>query len=332
MKIYLDAMGSDGGPEVEIEASKEALKEDKDLVIVLGGEEAAVSPLLRKFPSKLKDRLVVKYTATSVGHHEKPTKAIKKKDSSIHVGLELLKNNEVDAFVSAGNTGAVFADALLTVGRIKNIERPAIASIIPTKDKEVLLLDVGANVDAKPFHLVRFGWMGKIFMERVYERENPIVKLLNVGEEPEKGSKLIKLTYEEFEKERSNGLNFGGNIEGNEILSGKADVVVCDGFVGNILLKFGEGFAEMIFRLFYEVLKEDKRYKMRKWISKPVLKQLYQKLNYEEVGGAVLLGVNGTVVISHGRSSPKAIKNAIKMAVNNVSRGVCEKINSSFFG
>lgn len=249
----------------------------------------------------------------------------KKKNSSIVLAVDAVAKGSSDAVVAAGSTGAAMASSLFGLGRIRGIERPAIAATLPTRKEPVVLIDAGANSESSAEMLLQFALMGSTFVEKVYNRKNPKVGIMNIGEEEEKGNQLVKETHKLL-KENTLGLNFIGNIEGKELFQGDVDVVVCDGFVGNVALKTIEGCSMMLFKLIKEQFKSDIISMVVGLLAKPFMKRIYKKINYEEFGGALLLGVKGITVISHGRSSSYAIKNAVRVAKEAVESGVCNKI------
>jgi len=249
----------------------------------------------------------------------------KKKNSSIVLTVDAVAKGSSDAVVAAGSTGAAMAASLFGLGRIRGIERPAIAATLPTLQDPVILIDAGANSESSAEMLLQFALMGSTFVEKVYNRPTPRVGILNIGEEEEKGNQLVKEAHKLL-KENTLGINFIGNIEGKELLYGNVDVVVCDGFVGNVALKTVEGCSMMLFKLIKEQFKSDILSMMVGLLAKPFLRRIYKKINYEEFGGALLLGVKGITVISHGRSSSYAIKNAVRVAKEAVESGVCDKI------
>ena len=247
----------------------------------------------------------------------------RKKDASLTVAARLVKDKEAAGLVSAGNTGACMAAALFIIGRIKGIERPAITSLMPTVKGICLMVDVGANVDCRPSHLAQFAQMGAIYAQRVLGRPNPRVGLLNIGEEPSKGNDAAQKAYQLLS---CADINFIGNIEGRDIPGGEADVVVCDGFVGNIVLKFAEGLGLGMFSMLKEELTASLPRKLAAAVLRPGLAKIKKKMDYAEYGGAPLLGVKGTVIIAHGSSNAKAIRNAIRVAKEAASNGVVDAI------
>lgn len=258
--------------------------------------------------------------------------AVRRKDTSLAVAMQLQKEGELDAVVSAGNTGAVMASALVTMGRLEGIDRPALAMYMPTQnEKGVLVLDVGANAYCKPFNLYEFGVMGSIYSSAILNKENPTVGLLSIGEEKSKGNPV---TVESHKILQESNLNFIGNVEGNDVLRGKADVVICDGFVGNVMIKLAESFEGFLAHLLRRQVRSNLLSKMGVFFLKYTFKKVKKTLDYAEYGGAPLLGVNGVSIICHGSSSPKAIKNAIRVAAGMVRKKVNHRIQEmlSFHG
>jgi glycerol-3-phosphate acyltransferase PlsX len=328
VRIALDAMGGDHAPSVVVEGAVLAAQQ-LGVHVILVGPDSVVASELNRFPGYPKDLISIVHAPDVVGMSESPAISFRqKKNSSIQVGLKLVKEGHADGFVSAGNTGAVMMASTLVLGRIPGIERPAIASLIPTKaNRPVVVLDMGASVDCKPEHLAQFATMGSYFAQSVFNTDTPRVGLLSNGEEPEKGNQAVQGAFELI---KSMPLNFIGNVEGKDILDGVADVVVCDGFVGNVILKFGEGISSALFGHFKEAAKGGcLRSKLGLLLLKPLLKSIHKKYDYEEYGGAPLLGVNGVSIISHGRSSAIAIKNAIRLASNDAKSNLVEKINKA---
>lgn len=324
IRIALDAMGGDHAPSETIKGAFLALKEMPDLEIIMVGQEQVISRELKKF--KRTDRVTIQNATEVISTSESPVQAIKqKKDSSIVKGISMVKENKVDAFVSAGNTGALMAASLFGLGRVAGIERPALASIFPSKKRKVLLIDMGANVDCKPKHLVQFAKMGAIYSQYVLHVDNPKVGLVNIGEEPEKGNELTTSTYPLLKDEKS--INFIGMVESKEIFAGHIDIMVCDGFIGNLILKFGESTATFIFEMLAGELKSHPLAAFVALFLIPALLRLKKKVDYDEFGGAALLGINGVVVKAHGRAKSKAIKNAIRVAVESVEGKVVDYIS-----
>lgn len=322
MKIVLDAMGGDKGIPVTVKGAVDAINEYNVDMILVGNEDLIIEELLKYNFDK--DKLHIINTTEIITNDDKPTNAIRrKKDSSMVVGLKLLKNNEADAFISAGNTGALLSGGLLIAGRIKGIERPALAPALPTENGFTLLLDAGANVDCKPKHLEQFAIMGSIYAEKVLKLDKPKVGLVNIGTEEGKGNELTK---EAFDYIKETNVNFIGNVEARDIPKGNVDVLVCDGFVGNTILKLTEGLANSIFTSLKEIFVKSITTKLAAVILKPGLKAFKKSLDYTEIGGAPLLGVNGAVIKAHGSSDSKAIKNAIRQAKIFIENDVVKKI------
>jgi phosphate acyltransferase len=316
MRIALDAMGSDRAPAVEVEGAVGALLDrDDDARVVLVGDRERIEAELARFPDAPRDRLEIHHASEVIEMGEAPATAIRRKrDSSIVVGVNLLKAGEVDAFISAGSTGAVMAASLITLRTIPGVDRPPVGARIPTVSGRCLALDVGANVDCKPHQLVQFAHLGSVYAEDMLGIENPRVGLLNIGTEPEKGNEVVLEAYGLLSQ--AEHLNFIGNVEGREIVAGKCDVLVADGFVGNVLLKFYESVAGLITGML-----------RRELIEAGVqldLDRIFRSLDYAGIGGAPLLGVNGVVIICHGGSPPLAIRNAIGVAAQSVQRRMVE--------
>lgn len=326
MRVALDAMGGDEGPKVTVKAAVDAADE-LNINLVLIGKEIEIKEELSKY--KYNDQKIEIINADEIiTNEEEPAMAIrKKKNSSMVVGLNMLKEQKVDAFISAGSTGALLSGGLLIVKRIKGIERPALATVYPTRKGVSLLLDVGANADSKAKYLQQFAVMGSIYCEKILNKINPKVGLVNIGTEREKGNALTKETYELLENTQN--INFYGNIEGREVPSGDVDVLVCDGFVGNIVLKLTEGLANNIFSMLKEVFMKSSRTKIGAVLLKPGLKEFKKKLDYTEYGGAPLLGIKGAVIKAHGSSNDVAIKNAIKQAKQFIENKVIENIEEN---
>jgi glycerol-3-phosphate acyltransferase PlsX len=322
-RVALDAMGGDRGPVVNIEGAVAAARELGLSVFLVGNEEELSRSLRRHSTNGL--GITICHAPETVGMDESPSAALrKKKHSSIRVGLELVKRGEADAFISAGNTGAVMATAMVTLGPLPGVERPAIALIVPTLRGQSILLDAGANADCKPRHLLQFAIMGDIYARQVMGKKSPTVGLLSIGEEESKGNELTREAFKELEEERS--LNFTGNVEGREVFSGAADVIVCDGFTGNIALKISESAAEFFTVLLKEELEKGLVGKLGALLTRGAFRRFKKRVDYTEYGGAPLLGVGGMCIISHGRSTAKAIKNAIRVAAECVENGVIEHI------
>jgi glycerol-3-phosphate acyltransferase PlsX len=327
MRIAIDAMGGDSAPMVNVLGAIAAAQEAPDIEIILVGKEDLLNECFAR-ASISEHSISAVHAPQAIEPHEKPSDAFrKKKDSSIAKGIQLLKEGQADAFVSAGNTGAVVAFSIFTLGRLEGVSRPALASFFPTPTGCTLALDVGATSDTKVINLVQFALMGSIYYEKIMGKSNPTIGLLSIGEERTKGKDL---THEAFKALEKSTLNFIGNVEGNDILRGKTDVVVMDGFAGNAMLKFGESIVHLLGDAIRNAVKSQLRYKIGGILLRPAMKSVFDQLNYEEHGGAVLLGVNGVTIVSHGRSSAKAIKNAIltaqKGAQERVNRTISEKL------
>lgn len=327
MKVVLDAMGGDNAPQVPVRGAVQAAK-DFGIKVFLVGDESKIKKELSRY-SYPSERIEVVHADDSVPMEEKPSKALKQKNSSIHVGMKLLKEGKADGFVSAGNTGAVMAIALLTLGRLKGVERPAISTILPNLKGKTFFLDVGANVDCKPIHLLQFTIMGEAYARYVLKNENPKVGLLNIGEEEGKGNELTKETYKLLKSAKEKGLNFVGNAEGRDIYSGKFDVVVCDGFVGNVALKLSENLAKILAKILKEEIENHFVSRIGAVTLKPAIKGFKKRIDYAEWGGAPLLGIKAPVIISHGSSNAKAIKNAIKVASQFAESHLNERIEEN---
>ncbi|KPU28251.1 phosphate acyltransferase [Caloranaerobacter sp. TR13] len=326
MRIIVDAMGGDKGPEVTVKGCVDALKE-VNVEIVLVGKEEMIKEQLDKLEYN-GDNISIVNADDVITNDDKPVMAIRrKKNSSMVVGLKMVKDKEGDVFISAGNTGALLTGGLLVVGRIKGIERAALAPVYPTKKGISLLIDAGANADCKPKYLQQFALMGSIYADKVLNKKNPKVGLVNIGVEEGKGNELTKEAFELLSK--SSLINFYGNVEARDIPEGLVDVLVCDGFVGNVILKLTEGLAYSIFSALKEEFLRNPITKLGALLLKPGLKNFKSKLDYTEYGGAPLLGVKGGVIKAHGSSDAKAIKNAIKQAKAFVENDVLKLIEES---
>jgi len=329
MKIAVDGMGGDFAPEAIVQGTVEAASLNDSLELVLVGDDAC---LRRELSGAHPDNLPIsiQHCSEVIEMQEQPAAAVRrKKDASVSVAVALVKEGKADAVVTAGNTGAAMAVAAMKLGRIPGIERPGIATPLPTlSGRRAILVDAGANVDCEPKNLIQFAIMGSIYAERVLHIPEPRVGLLNIGEEATKGNELTKATHLLLQQ---TPLNFIGNIEGKDILSGMADVIVCDGFVGNVVLKVGEGVAQFVIELLKRhiacsVFYRRAIFKLGILLLYPALKYLKRTIDYSEYGGAPLLGVDGVCIISHGRSDAKAIANAIKIARETVETGVIPSI------
>ncbi len=312
MRVAVDAFGSDNAPFPEIEGAVLAIKEDLCSEVILVGDEAVITRELGKYyyPSS---RISVVHAAQRIEMGDSASSAVRsKKDSSLVKTVELHQQGKADVAVSAGNTGAVMAASLLVYGRIKNVLRPAIAVVFPTQIGHEILLDMGANVDCSAENLLQFAKLGSLYFQYFFHETKPRVSLLNIGEESAKGNATTKAAYQLLQEAKD--LNFTGNIEGKDIIRGITDVIVCDGFVGNIVLKTVEGVGFSMFEILKEQINKDWIAKFGAMLSYPVYTYLKKKLDHTEYGGALLVGLNGISVVSHGRSNAKAIKNAIRFA------------------
>lgn len=322
VKVALDAMGGDHSPG-EIVKGGVAAAEDDGIEVVLVGQDRVVLSELEKYGST-NSRISIVHASEVVAMDERPVPAVKeKRDSSIVVGIDLLKKGEVASFVSAGNTGAVMTAACLILGRKKAIGRPALGAVFPFPGGPLLCLDLGANSDCKPTSLVQFAQMGSVYMERIFSLDSPRVGLLSSGEEDTKGSQLVQKANRMLKKAK---INFIGNVEGRDIARGVADVIVTDGFTGNVLLKLGEGLGEMLLDSLREAVAENPSLKEAAGLLEPTFRSVIGTLDYREYGGALLFGVNNNVIVAHGRSDADAIRNAIIAAKRTVEQGVVEAI------
>ena len=321
MKIAVDVMGTDYGPKELVLGAVNAVKA-YDCETVLVGDEKVIKELLVKYHADKDERITVHHASEVIEMSEHPAIAVKsKKDASIVVAARLLRNKECDALVSSGSTGAAVAAALFGVGRIKGVERPAIATPIPSLTGTTVVLDSGAKVDAKPEHMKQSAIMGTVYAEKILKISAPRVGLLNIGEEETKGNEVALATYPLLKKEQT--IKFIGNVEGRDINKGIVDVVVCDGFVGNVVLKFGEGLAKAIMTMVKEaILKGGILAKLGGLLIKPALKGLKKRLDPAEYGGALLLGIRAPFIICHGSSKAKAITNAIRVAMDFAEQDV----------
>jgi len=326
MLIALDAMGGDYAPTETVKGALLAVRETDVEVALVGLPDVLETELARQGHSGSPTSVRVVPASEVVGMHEPAAQAVRqKRHSSINEALRLVKEGEASAVVSAGNTGAVVASALLVLGRLGGIKRPALGAYFPTGRYGVLALDVGANADCKPSYLVQFAHMGSIYMERVYGVKRPRVGLLSIGEEEGKGNALTREVYDRLQH---SPLNFVGNVEGKEIMNGEVEVVVSDGFTGNVAIKMGEGMAEFMFRELKKAVSERLRYRLGAILMLDALRGMRRRLDYAEYGGVPLLGVNGVVVICHGRSHAQAIKNAIRTAKEAAASGVLEAMQA----
>lgn len=322
--VAVDAMGGDNAPTEIVKGAIDAVNSCEDIKVILVGMEDVVNQELSKYEYN-KDKIEVVNATEVIQTEEPPVNAIRrKKDSSIVVAMNLVKNNQADAFVSAGSSGAVLVGGQLIVGRIKGIERPPLAPLIPTKDGVALLIDCGANVDARPSHLVQFAKMGSIYMENIVGVKNPRVAIVNIGAEEEKGNALVKETFPLLKN--CPDINFIGSIEARDIPSGYADVIVSEAFVGNVILKLYEGVGNTLIAKVKEGLMSSLRTKIGALLIKPALKKTLKSYQTDEYGGAPLLGLNGLVVKTHGSSKAKEVCNSIIQCVNFKEQKINEKI------
>lgn len=316
MKIALDAMGGDDAPASIVAGAVEAARAYPVELVLVGDETAVRREIESQGGAGLK--LQVVHASQTVAMHESPSSVVRRKrDSSIWVATDLVKQGKASGVISAGNTGAAMATALFLLGPLRGVERPAIMTVLPTLTGVSLLLDVGANVDCKPQHLMQFAIMGHIYARRILGNPKPRIGLLSIGEEDTKGNEL---TREVFKKLKESPFNFIGNVEGRDVYLGSADVIVCDGFIGNIALKISEGLADTLLILMKTEISKNIMGKLGYLLLKPSLSNFKRKIDYAEYGGAPLLGINGVCIICHGRSSAKAIKNAIKLSMEFVKR------------
>jgi glycerol-3-phosphate acyltransferase PlsX len=323
MRIAVDAMGGDFGPEVTVPGAVKASQEHHVEVLLVGVESLIKKELKGLNQSGTQTSIV--NAAEAIGMGEGLLSFRRKKNSSIRVGIQLVKDRKAEAFVSTGNTAAVVYMSKKVLGALKGIDKPALSLLVPNLKGMTLLIDVGANVNCRPSDLEQFAIMGQIFMESALGIENPSIGLMSIGEEETKGNDLIKDTHERLQ---ASPLNFIGNIEGKDIYSGKADVIVSDGFTGNVALKVSEGVVDTLFSMARTEIMKNFFSKIGFFLMKRHLKKVYKRVDYSEYGGAPLLGLNGVCVVGHGRSNPYAVKNAIKLARDNVLGRVQEKIQN----
>ena len=326
MKIAIDGMGGDNAPEAVVFGCIKALSEYNDIHLYVTGPEDELRALFEK-NSYDKERVVFVNATEVIGTNEHPVMALRrKKDSSISKALNLVKEKKCDAVISAGSTGAFLAGCTLVIGRIKGIERPALAPIMPGKNGPFMVIDAGANVDVKPFYLTQFAKMGSIYFETVMEHTKPKVDLINIDKEAKKGNELTKEAYKLLKDEKN--INFVGNVEPREVSKGDAQVLVCDGFVGNTVLKMYEGTALTILSMIKEEIMGSTMSKIGAVFMKSAFKSLKKKMDYTEYGGAPFLGVDGLCVKAHGSSDDKAFKNAIRQAKAFHDKKLLEKLKN----
>jgi len=319
VKIAIDAMGGDFGPEPIVKGCIQALKK-KDFTPILVGKKSEILPLL---PKRYRDKISIVETDDVISMSDAATDAVKRKDSTIYKAVEMVKSGEADGVVSAGHSGATMTLATLRLGRLKGIARPALITFMPTKNgKRTVVLDVGANVDSKPEHLVQFAIMGGCYAENVMNVTDPRIGLLANGEEESKGNEVTKAAHKLLKGYEG----FIGNVEGGDIFNGSCDVVTCDGFIGNLVLKTSEGVASTISGLIKDYIRKSPIAITGALLMRKVFKLLKKEIDYAEVGGAPLIGIKGCAIVSHGKSNAKAMENAIYQAIAYVDTGVNEHI------
>ncbi len=327
IKVAVDAMGGDYAPVQTVAGAVEAVNANKEIRVLLVGQEQMISEELAKYTFN-KDQIQIVNATEVIETEEPPVNAIrKKKDSSIVVGMNLVKQKEADAFVSAGSSGAILVGGQVIVGRIKGVERPPLAPLIPTEKGVSLLIDCGANVDARPSHLVQFARMGSLYMEHVVGVKNPTVAIVNIGAEEEKGNALVKETFPLLKDCKD--IHFTGSIEAREIPHGGADVIVCEAFVGNVILKLYEGVGATLINKVKSGMMSSFRSKIGALLVKPALKETLKSFDSSRYGGAPLLGLNGLVVKTHGNSKAAEVKNSILQCVTFKEQGINDKIRES---
>ena len=319
VKIAVDAMGGDFGPEPIVKGCIQALKKKKFIPILVGKKDE-ILPLL---PKRYRAKISIVDTDDVISMSDAATDAVKRKESTIYKAMDLVRNGEADGVVSAGHSGATMTLATLRLGRLKGVLRPALAALMPTKNhRRSILLDAGANVDSKAEHLVQFAIMGGCYAEDMFKIDIPKIGLLANGEEKSKGNEVTKEAFKKLEAYKG----FVGNVEGGDIFNASTDVITCDGFIGNLVLKASEGVASTVSGLIKEYIRKSPVAITGALLMRKVFKLLKKQMDYEEVGGAPLLGIKGCVIVSHGKSGPKAIKNAIFQAINYTETGVNEHI------
>lgn len=326
MKVVVDGMGGDNAPQAIVEACVLAQKEYGVDIIITGESQLIVAELNKYGYSN--DRITVIDTSEVITNNEQPVKAIKtKKDSSLVRALEMVKSGEADAIVSAGSTGAFLAGSTLIVKRIKGVKRPALSPVMPGKNGPFMVIDVGANADCKPQFLLQFAELGKVYFENVLGVPNPTVGLVNIGAEEEKGNELTKETFKLL---KESDLNFVGNVEPREVPAGEVNVIVCDGFVGNTIIKMYEGVAGTLLNELKTEIMSSFQTKLGGMLLKPVFSRFKKKYDYKEYGGAAFLGVDGICIKAHGSSDARAFKNAIKVAKTYYDTNVLDKMKAAF--
>ena len=336
MKIILDAMGGDNAPDATIKGAIRAIKEIESEIILVGNEEV-INSKIKEFYGKeniteITDRITIHNTTETIEMEDIPTQAIKqKKDSSMVVGFNLLKQEEGDVFISAGNSGALLTGATLLVGRIKGVDRPAIAPMLPAYNKGLLLMDAGANTNCKPLNLLQFAQMANIYLRKIRNVEKPVIGLLNIGTEETKGNDLTKESYKLIkEKAEEYNINFVGNVEGREAFSGEIDAIITDGFTGNVFLKTVEGLGKFVKRSLTENLKRNVFTMLGALPAMPAIKKFSKSMDYKEYGGALFLGVKKPVVKAHGSSDEYLFYFTIKQAERFVKSNAVEVMKEEF--
>jgi glycerol-3-phosphate acyltransferase PlsX len=318
-------MGGDHGPAVVVEGAATAVREFDASVILVGDRDAIEREIARLDVGKLD--IEIRHASQVVGMAETPSVALRRKrDSSLRIAAELVRDGNASAFISAGNTGAAMAIAMFVIGVLRGIDRPAIAAVLPSLKRYTVLLDVGANVAPKPWHLFQYALMGHVYARGILGVDRPRVGLLSVGEEEGKGNELTREAYDQL---KESSLNFVGNVEGRDIYNGSCDVVVTDGFTGNVALKISESLAEMLGAMIKEELTRDVRSKLGAALAMPAFARFRRRVDYTEMGGAPLLGIDGAAVICHGASPVKAIKNAVRVAGEWAKAGLNEHIKAA---
>ena len=335
MRIILDAMGGDNAPDANIKGAINAINKVKAEVVLVGKEDiirTKVKEFYGKEIEQISDRLKIVNATETIEMVDKPTDAIRhKKDSSMVVGFNMLKQDEGDVFISAGNSGALLTGATLIVGRIKGIDRPALAGILPAYKSQLLLIDAGSNTNCKPINLLQFAQMSTIYLRNTFGIEKPAIGLLNIGTEETKGNELIKESYKLLkEKAEELNINFVGNVEGRDAFSGQLDILITDGFTGNIFLKTVEGFGKFIKKTLTESLKKNILSVIGSLPALPSIKRFGKMVDYKEYGGALFLGVNKPVVKAHGSSDEKLFEYTIKQAEKFVENQAVEKLIKAF--
>jgi glycerol-3-phosphate acyltransferase PlsX len=328
-RIAVDAMGGDKAPGAVVQGAVQALEDDEDLSVLLVGPEEELHSVIDTHSDVPADALRVLDAPQAIGMGEAPSTAVKQKtDSSIHRGLAAHHDGHADAFVSAGNTGAIMAAAMFILQRIPGVERPSITGFFPNLKGSSVVLDIGSNVDCKPKHLVQFARMGTVYTQQILDNENPSVGLLNIGEEPGKGNEQVKEAYKRLQD--ADALNFAGNVEGSDLLFYAADIIICDGFVGNALLKFGESMTTVLTKMVDQEMERQGLSPDERALVMGVFDEVRKGFDPEAQGGAPLLGVNGNVLIGHGSSSPDVIAQMIHAAAGLSSANVVHALKEAF--